>query len=450
MSLLRESKLVRRSPLVNNIRAEFEAARPRKNIQKLSTASTSNEHLQPRSIEPVTSTSILPCQFKTQENIPGYHYKPLDSTRKSIRLLRILPGGPNETVFCAIEHHDLSTLPNYTALSYTWDHNKEQAWIDCDGINVQVGQNLLKFLQQFRKSSGSLDRRLWIDALCINQHDVQERNHQVAQMRDIYQGASAVIAWLGDETGDDADAFGLLHDSSVSTSRTQEAWYRLFSKPYWRRVWIIQEFILGKKAFIWCGDLQADAADFKNTGEKLDWVHTVRGTPGWRLLILRDLWRTNSRYEPTRFGLHKLSTSFAMSKSTDPRDFVYAFLGIAVSANGRSIPITPDYDKSVDEVLVDVIKNLYYIDISGEQLGEKIGDPTTLEDSKWDQKERYQDFIRHLSSKLDVGFERGERHLLEHGPEARALKRRKNIQESLTKELRDELSRERLINNLDR
>ena len=84
-----------------------------------------------------------------------YDYEPLDDTGKSIRLLQVLPRSPQEPIHCTIEDCDLADQPTYTALSYTWDHGKEKACIVCDGLEVQVGENLWKFLHQFRNHRNS-------------------------------------------------------------------------------------------------------------------------------------------------------------------------------------------------------------------------------------------------------------------------------------------------------
>lgn len=239
-----------------------------------------------------------------------------------------------------------------------WGHVHENVPIYCNGLIVEVGQNLRGFLQQFRKTARSDGAWLWVDALCINQNDISERNHQVGQMKDMYQGAALVIAWLGAATDDDVLAFRALQNDGITPRKWPwEAWYQLFRKPYWRRIWIIQEFVLGEETHLWCGDLRADSDNFLRVGEGVDGVHTVRETLGWRLLILRRLWRSDHHiHRKQQLDLRKLSTSFAMSKSTDPRDYVYGFAGIARNPYKKGHDIIPDYSKSAAEVLIDVVR----------------------------------------------------------------------------------------------
>jgi hypothetical protein len=64
----------------------------------------------------------------------------------------------------------------------------------------KIGENLFQALRHLRQPSAS--RMLWIDAICINQSDISERNQQVQQMADVYTRAHRVIAWIGLETED--------------------------------------------------------------------------------------------------------------------------------------------------------------------------------------------------------------------------------------------------------
>ena len=102
-----------------------------------------------------------------------------------------------------------------------------------------------------------------------------------------------------------------------------------------------------------------------------------------------------------------------MSNSTDPRDFVYAFLGIAVNAAGQGLRIVPDYNKSVQDVLVDFIKKSNFSDIELASSGTETEDaklygrpriefPTQLAKWTWEEGSRYRDFIRHLAAKLEI------------------------------------------------
>lgn len=88
----------------------------------------------------------------------------------------------------------------YTALSYTWGNPLATTPILVNGVETEVTLNLEAALRHIRKPE--YDVILWVDALCINQNDVAEKNHQVEMMREIFAGAELVIAWLGSASGD--------------------------------------------------------------------------------------------------------------------------------------------------------------------------------------------------------------------------------------------------------
>jgi hypothetical protein len=145
----------------------------------------------------------------------SYEYFPLRSSPSGhsgdeFRLLVLLPGQDDAEIRCEIQHASLDGPPQYEALSYTWGNPKgEESLGPCRGdpsasypIKVDegylsVGYNLRCALEQLR--DGTNTRTLWIDAICINQDDSEEKNHQVKAMARIYSGASRVLAWLGED-----------------------------------------------------------------------------------------------------------------------------------------------------------------------------------------------------------------------------------------------------------
>lgn len=128
-----------------------------------------------------------------------YQHEPLDHSKHSIRLVRVLPSlCPEGLIQCDIFHG--TTDVTYECLSYRWGDPYPEGSILIGGKRFRVRQNLLDFLAlghltaQF--SSMTLGP-LWIDALCINQNDTAERNHQVGQMGEIFSSAITVNLWLG-------------------------------------------------------------------------------------------------------------------------------------------------------------------------------------------------------------------------------------------------------------
>ena len=197
-------------------------------------------------------------------------HKPLERSKREIRLLRILPGpGVNQDgatpqgetpasdiVSCKIQHYSLGDpayetpkvpldwsdvadepwLPthdagnrfpwgDFVALSYTWGHAVPTREVLINDSIVKVRANLEEALRALRTKRPLRDGLLiWIDALCIDQDDQTERETEVKRMRSIYQAARDVVIWLGPEESGDATAINLLRAMATSVAEgTEEA-----------------------------------------------------------------------------------------------------------------------------------------------------------------------------------------------------------------------------------
>jgi len=131
-----------------------------------------------------------------------FKYSPLQAPESDIRLIAIRSrsnlADPPECILRTFV--GTSSCPEYTAISYTWGDESLKKLMQLNGKTMQVTANLesaLRYLRPGDKEGYSLF--LWIDALCINQENLQERNQQVQRMRDIYRDAKNVTVWLGEE-----------------------------------------------------------------------------------------------------------------------------------------------------------------------------------------------------------------------------------------------------------
>jgi hypothetical protein len=195
--------------------------------------------------------------FKIQ---PYFTFDPMDSSADSVRFCKLQRGGTNEPIRCQLYDQSLSAGDHkYSALSYTWGTCSKDRWIYINNTPFIIWPNLWDGLKALRREDE--DIILWIDAICINQGDTSEKNHQVAQMGKIYQNATSVLVWLGPE-GEDSDlAFDFINqdfDTNKLMSLTHHSYPRtaLFAldrRPYWNRSWIRQELLLGKVVFLHCG-----------------------------------------------------------------------------------------------------------------------------------------------------------------------------------------------------
>lgn len=128
---------------------------------------------------------------------------------KDIRLLVLHPGRFDDEVHVHMEHVTLGTQhPNYEALSYTWGNQSKTGIIRNYDKDILVTPNLHSALRYLRLEDR--DRVLWVDALCIDQGDVDERNCQVRLMGNIFSEADRVIVWLGEERPATRTAFASL------------------------------------------------------------------------------------------------------------------------------------------------------------------------------------------------------------------------------------------------
>jgi hypothetical protein len=131
--------------------------------------------------------------------IEEYQYRPL-AALQAIRVLELEPAllenSPLKGRLIDIDLElDLSQRRDYDALSYVWGYSKGDQRIICENKQVLVTQNCDSALRQLR--SKTRKRRIWVDAICINQEDVNDRNHQVDMMDLVYKKAKRVHIWLG-------------------------------------------------------------------------------------------------------------------------------------------------------------------------------------------------------------------------------------------------------------
>lgn len=325
---------------------------------------------------------------------------------------------PDFLVSCTISHVSLDAAPLYTALSYNWGDAALTSPIIVNGTIIAVTRNLESALRHLRLPDQTIT--LWVDALCINQENNIEKSEQLEQMRPIYSQALSVMAWLGsstansdfamqwiDEYGSKAFKLGIgtkpdlqlrhilekfeadegkgyndqlrafVHDLkkqfSIANPRHTvliSALAELFKRPYWGRVWVVQELISASDAIFVCGKS-------KVTEDALN--HAVRLLRNYRQHQLlkhgSDMPVTKSEtlsvisintHNPIRLlkfrrsakspPLIYLLRSFRDFQATDPRDKVFALFGIAGDTEVQGI--FPNYCKPCEDVYTDLARTL--------------------------------------------------------------------------------------------
>ena len=182
----------------------------------------------------------------------------------SIRLMRILPQNSHSEICCETKQFHMRDLPEYTALSYTWGSKDANYVIILEGSRRSVRKNLWRFLHQAKELKSEFTGWLWIDALCINQNNTTERSQQVSVMPQIYSSAKEVLVWLGPSYHGSDEAMRELARSpsywrpkrkfpKMWTRKSGPALLGLCMRPYWQRLWILQEIMLARAINILCG-----------------------------------------------------------------------------------------------------------------------------------------------------------------------------------------------------
>ena len=142
----------------------------------------------------LTSAEVAECSPSIREL--DYKDTSLALEPRQIRLLEILPDVDSQTIRCTLRTCRLDDKPIYDALSYHWGDPSRTSRVICNGARLDVTANIDGALRQFRTDGDP--KVLWIDAICVNQKDLDERTYQVALMRDVYQQARRTVVWLGE------------------------------------------------------------------------------------------------------------------------------------------------------------------------------------------------------------------------------------------------------------
>lgn len=229
--------------------------------------------------------------------MPNFIYSPLDFNSNEIRLLRF-----DTTIYppqWTITHASLDQDLIFDALSYTWGDEKSQERIIISGKVTRITSNLAQALADIRPTIGN--HLLWVDALCIDQENILERNHQVQKMAKIYQKARRVHAWLGrPEKPSENFSFlsflvALLGDeggghisenllSSINESKHRPFWTHIAEivrLPYWNRLWIVQEIGLASALTVHYGSESTDWKVFALFRKELAKICLAKHCPGW-------------------------------------------------------------------------------------------------------------------------------------------------------------------------
>ncbi|KAF9768561.1 hypothetical protein IL306_014160 [Fusarium sp. DS 682] len=287
-----------------------------------------------------------------------YEYSALRDD-KHIRLLRLSPSSNRaDRLQARLFEYPFPEIGEqthlYEALSYTWGPPSKSHSIWIEDKELLITANCHAALQQLRDRF--IERILWVDAICINQGSKEERAKQVQLMAEVYCKARQVIVWLGEATHDSADAIEKIRaaarNDEISARKGDvipESVTALLNRPWFRRVWILQEVAAAQHVVILCGSSQIDGYAFClglpsyiDTDESFGVISSVE------YLIRGSIFRP--RYARTASGsvtlgirpLGELMDIYHAHDATESLDKVFALLGM--STDGSSVTeLTPDY-----------------------------------------------------------------------------------------------------------
>jgi Heterokaryon incompatibility protein (HET) len=347
-----------------------------------------------------------------------YVYAPLPS-EQSIRLLDSWQS-TEDTVRYSLRTVSLDDELEYTALSYTWGEPRLTHSIECDGAEIKITANLHSALQRVRQWGQGPAKTLWVDAICVDQENLEERGHQVRSMRRTFSAAAMTVVYLGEprELGscklavefiqkvqrEFVDIGGFRQVQRILESRSAREWAReilesggalewaavceLFSQPWFRRVWVMQEYAMSRALLFQYGDESFHSDALSETANVIIEVHTnedstmleniplflseifmIGGIFRMYLLELMRQWIADR----TEFSMSHVLTRSGLKEATDPRDQIFGLLGLLDQKE-----LQPNYFLTVSETYVAASRVI--LETKGPiELFRNIGEPRTIE-----------------------------------------------------------------------
>ena len=311
-----------------------------------------------------------------RSNVEKLLYSPLTSWQT--RLVELEPGSIEEPLKCQLCKAEIiyfeglgiqekSGVVHFEAISYSWGRPELTYALTCNDMMLTVPPTLAAALRSLRYPQKS--RYLWVDAICINQADKDEKAAQIGIMYTIFHKASRVVAWLGEEISAISTAFRLLHpggqgrrqqhdeECTLQAARADAALQELLQRPWFRRTWVRLEVFAARKIMLRCGTHETDFHDLVNLGPR--WISRTFRLTSSRPSLLDTTRASVSVEEPqsekTEILIHTLNQGASLGlvtsdvllvtlehgklfQTSEPRDFVYAILGLIANLDkGKDI-----------------------------------------------------------------------------------------------------------------
>ncbi|KAI2616525.1 heterokaryon incompatibility protein-domain-containing protein [Hypoxylon sp. NC1633] len=324
--------------------------------------------------------------------IDSYTYQPLGSD--CIRVILLYPSANiTAPLHCKIEAINFKSydFPPYEAISYTWGgqspsepmfvhsgHDSQAGFLDTSSIDashlLSITPNLALALKRLR-SYGGLPRRLWADAVCIDQENKDEKASQIALMADIYRMASRVQVWLGAAEHDVEVASRVLaatrwryfkaRAAPSAQPDFRNAVTSLIQMPWFTRRWIIQEVVLNPEVTLVCGPVEVPWPKLQTlVGDLYQEAKADERRAMMSMMAMTDLWLTHAaptssrkvRFRPNfdervRVGIAGLMDVFDDFGCANDHDKIYALGALAVDMKPPGGEPVDSYQSREDVVL---------------------------------------------------------------------------------------------------
>lgn len=316
--------------------------------------------------------------------------EPVDES--SIRLLRF--SQPEDGVFVGkLQKFPITSVPHYYTASYVWGERKYKgAKINLRNGGLPILDRLVPFIHMVtRHGDFRATDWWWIDSLCINLDDPSEREKQVRIMADIYKRARRAIIWLGEEKDDGSDctdAIDFMHYLStlqIAFNGDDQAMRRklenpefaekcvavsnLLARPWWTRVWTLQEFVLPKEAKFYCGVDSISRGRFKSAIYSIFLCSTI-SKDFEHELVPRKLfdgafnrrrihqWHT----KPASIGINLIAIMAYLGNhsATDSRDRIYSVLGL-ITEQDRDLIGPAEYTTGVAHQFARLVRSFWKV-----------------------------------------------------------------------------------------
>ncbi|KAF5027530.1 hypothetical protein F66182_347 [Fusarium sp. NRRL 66182] len=352
-----------------------------------------------------STTAHEPAKSSASDS-PSYIYDALNHGQ--FRLVCLEPDRqdtPSTAVHFELETHELGQCPDYETVSYSWggeDGNQRlcrpiyigEFW----DILLQT-QNCFSMLQYLKPRRGC--RMVWVDAICINQSDIDERSQQVQQMGNIYSQCSQVVLWLGDDIVKPVPGTypsrHPLQDLAMEhrTSNLEEhiGLRYILRRRYFSRVWVIQELILAPRVMMPVANIifYADARTSRDlpTSMPTSWSWEDTQAPWMQHMTQKSVQAT---------GLFDVVSLLSKSQASDPRDHVFGILGLLPTFSGLGT-LQPNYSLSLQDVFFGFIAHSVFVDGKHFLLHKACGVDSTAGVPSWMPDHRKAGAWNHVLSK---------------------------------------------------